>query len=93
MASTSCLWGGQLDQLPAGVRTSTSSSRSAGKSGAMMWLIWRVECPAPRISTRMSAGRMRTGRSAADTSGRVGAVAIASRVGPCRYRDRHPVAE
>ena len=78
MSSTSCLCGGQLDQLPAGVRTSTSSSRSAGKSGAMMWLIWRVEWPAPRISTRMSSGRMWTGRRRADD------------LGPGRRRRRWP---
>jgi hypothetical protein len=50
MSSTSCLWGGQPDQLPFGVNTSQMSSRSAGKPGIMMLLTWRVAFPAPRTS-------------------------------------------
>ena len=49
-SSTSCLWGGQPDQLPDGVNTSQISSRSAGKPGIMMLLTWRVQLPAPRSS-------------------------------------------
>ena len=57
-----------------------ASSRSAGKSGATMWLIWRVEWPAPRISTRTSSGRMCDRLEAPP-----------ARVGPGRRRgDREP---
>ena len=61
MSSVSCLCGGHELQLPDGVKTSTTSNRSAGKSGVMMWLTCRVALPAPRISTWTSSGPMRTG--------------------------------
>ena len=53
-----------LDQLPDGVWTSTTSRRSAGKSGVMMWLICLVAFPAPRTSTMTSSGPIRTGAEA-----------------------------
>ena len=50
--SSSCLWGGNDDQFPSGVRTSTAISRSASNaSAARKLLICRVATPPPRTST------------------------------------------
>ena len=51
------------DQLPLGVKTSTTSRRSAGNDGATMWLIWRAAFPAPRISTATPSGVISFGAS------------------------------
>ena len=75
----SCLWGGHDDQLPDGVRTSTTSRRSAGDSGAMILLIWRVALPAPRISIcDVVRARRRTGRSRPPRDPERGASAMAT---------------
>src|SRR5207302_3341257 len=64
--TVSCLCGGQLDQLPAGVMHSTDTSLSAGKAaGAQKLWSCRLEAPAPRISTGTdSTGPYAGGREA-----------------------------
>jgi len=82
MSSTSCLWGGQLDQLPDGVRTSTTSRRSAGNAGAITWLIWRVALAAPRVSTTTSDGMIGIGSVATPSRPDRGARATTTVAGP-----------